>query len=43
MLGAPKTDPALQVVSQQSKAEGQNPFPQPAAYAAGDGAQEMVG
>ena len=43
MLRAPELDAGIQVGSHQSGAEGLNPLPQPAAHAAGDAAQDMVG
>jgi len=37
VLRAPELDAGLQVGSHQSRAEGQNPLPQPAGHAAIDG------
>jgi len=43
VLWAPGPDTGLPEGSHQSGAEGQNPLPRPAAHAAGDAAQGMVG
>jgi len=43
VLRAPELDTGLQVGSHQSRAEGQNPLPRPAAHAFFDAAQDMVG
>jgi len=43
VLRAPELDAGLQVGSHQSRAEGQNPLPRPAAHAASDAAQDAVG
>jgi len=41
VLGAPELDAGLQVESQKSRAEGQNPLPRSAGHAAFDAAQEL--
>jgi len=43
VLGSPELDTGLQVGSQQSGVEGQNPLSQPAGHAALDAAQDTVG
>jgi len=43
VLGAPELDAGLQVGSQDSGAEGQNPIPQPAGHTYLGAAQDMVG
>jgi len=43
VLRAPELDAGLQVGSQQSGAEGQNPLPRPAGHAASGAAQDMTG
>jgi len=43
VLRAPELGAGLQVRSHQSRAEGQNPLPQPAGHTAFDAAQDAAG
>jgi len=43
VLRAPELDGGLQVGSNQSRVEGQNPLPHPAGHAAFDAARDTVG